>query len=193
MEPIILQTIYGVSILASIIIRRPHEKRNRANKIVNDQKTILEKTLLFLVFLGMIILPMLYVFTGILNFADYTLPLGFQLLGIVLIAFFIWLFYRSHKDLGKNWSVSLEIRDEHRLVSSGVYSKVRHPMYTAIWLWTIGQSLLLHNYIAGLSGMVTFGLMYVLRVGQEEKMMESAFGEEYLKYKAKTGRILPKF
>ncbi len=193
MEPLFLKIIYGFSILASLIIRRPHERRNKTNKIVDDQKTTLEKVLLFLVFIGMMILPMLYVFTGVLNFANYALPLVFQLLGVLMMVLFAWLFYRSHKDLGQNWSVSLEIRDEHTLVSSGVYSKIRHPMYTAIWFWVIGQSLLLHNYVAGLSGIFAFGLMYMLRVGPEEKMMEAAFGEEYLAYKAKTGRLFPKF
>ncbi|MEO0554681.1 MAG: protein-S-isoprenylcysteine O-methyltransferase [Bacteroidota bacterium] len=193
MESLILKIIYGLSILASVIIRQPHEKRNKANKIVDNQKTTLEKTLLFLVFIGMMILPLLYVFTGILDFANYSLSLALQVLGIVFMGLFVWLFYRSHKDLGQNWSVSLEIRDEHTLVSSGVYSKIRHPMYTAIWFWVIGQSLLLHNYIAGLSGIVAFGLMYLLRVGPEEKMMENTFGEQYKNYKSKTGRLLPKF
>ncbi|MEM8568959.1 MAG: protein-S-isoprenylcysteine O-methyltransferase [Bacteroidota bacterium] len=193
MESLILKIIYGLSILASVIIRQPHEKRNKANKIVDNQKTTLEKTLLFLVFIGTMILPMIHVFTGILDFANYTLPLALQVLGIVFLGLFVWLFYRSHKDLGQNWSVSLEIRDEHTLVSSGVYSKIRHPMYTAIWFWVIGQSLLLHNYIAGLSGIVAFGLMYLLRVDPEEKMMENTFGEQYKNYKSKTGRLLPKF
>ncbi|MEM1406126.1 MAG: protein-S-isoprenylcysteine O-methyltransferase [Bacteroidota bacterium] len=193
MEPLILKIIYGLSMLASIIIRRPHEKRNKANKIIDNQKTALEKTLLLLVFIGMMILPMIYVFTGVLDFANYTLPLAFQFLGVLFMILFVWLFYRSHKDLGQNWSVSLEIRDEHTLVSSGVYSKIRHPMYTAIWFWAIGQSLLLHNYVAGLSGIVAFGLMYILRVGPEEKMMENTFGEQYKTYKTKTGRLLPKF
>lgn len=192
MEPIILKIIYGLSVLASIIIRRPHERRNKANKIVDDQKTTLEKALLFLVYIGMMILPLIYVFTGLLSFANYALPLALQLLGVASMILFAWLFYRSHKDLGQNWSVSLEIREEHTLVSTGIYSKIRHPMYTAIWFWVIGQSLLLHNYIAGLSGIAAFGLMYLLRVGPEEKMMEATFGEEYIAYKAKTGRLLPK-
>ncbi|MEM7108559.1 MAG: protein-S-isoprenylcysteine O-methyltransferase [Bacteroidota bacterium] len=193
MEPLILKIIYGLSVLASIVIRTPHERRNKSNKIVDDQKTTLEKVLLFLVFIGMMISPLIYVFTGILDFANYTLPLVFQWAGVLFIVLFVWLFYRSHKDLGQNWSVSLEIRDEHTLVSSGVYRKIRHPMYTAIWCWVIGQSLLLHNYIAGLSGILTFGLMYLLRVGPEEQMMEKTFGEQYKVYKTKTGRLLPKF
>jgi protein-S-isoprenylcysteine O-methyltransferase Ste14 len=192
MEPIVLKVIYGLAIVASIIIRRPHEQRNKQNKIVEDQKSILEKVLLLIVWVGMMILPLIYIFTDLLNFADYALPLWLHGIGVIFMVLFVWLFYRSHKDLGQNWSVSLEIREQHTLVSTGIYSKIRHPMYTAIWFWVLGQSLLLTNFIAGLSGIVAFGLMYILRVGLEEKMMESTFGEDYKVYKSKTGRLLPK-
>ncbi|MEM9858114.1 MAG: protein-S-isoprenylcysteine O-methyltransferase [Bacteroidota bacterium] len=193
MDPLLLKIIYGLSVLASFIIRRPHERRNKANKIIDDQKTTLEKALLFFVFIGIMLLPLIFIFTGFLSFADYHLSTVFQILGVLFLFLFVWLFYRSHKDLGQNWSVSLEIRKEHNLVSSGIYSNIRHPMYTAIWCWVIGQALVLNNYIAGLSGILAFGLMYFLRVGPEEKMMENTFGEQYRAYKTKTGRLLPKF
>ncbi|MEM6736998.1 MAG: protein-S-isoprenylcysteine O-methyltransferase [Bacteroidota bacterium] len=188
-----LKIIYGLFMVINYIVRRPHEQKNKKNKIIDDQKSFQEKLLLFLVFVGMMLLPLIYVFTGLFSFADYQLSLPFHALGVVIMSLSSWLFYRSHKDLGKNWSVSLEIREEHNLVSSGVYNKVRHPMYSAIWLWSIGQALLLNNYIAGLSGLLFFGLMYFLRVGPEEKMMEGTFGNEYLVYKSKAGRLWPKF
>jgi len=50
---------------------------------------------------------------------------------------------RTHKDLGRNWSVTLEVREQHALVTNGVYSRVRHPMYSAFWLWALAQALLL--------------------------------------------------
>lgn len=139
------------------------------------------------------ILPLIFIFTDLLSFADYSLSFGLHISGVAIMIISAWLFHRSHKDLGKNWSVTLEIREEHKLISSGVYSKIRHPMYTAIWLWVIGQALLLNNFIAGLSGILFFGLLYFLRVGQEEKMMEANFGDQYIQYKSQTGRIIPKF
>ena len=72
-----------------------------------------------------------------------------------------------------------------------VYSGIEKP-FLPYDPWVIGQSLLLHNYIAGLSGITTFGLMYLLRVGPEEKVVEATFGEEYVAYKARTRRLLPK-
>ena len=56
------------------------------------------------------------------------------------------MFRRSHKDLGRNWSISLEIREEHKLVTRGVYSLIRHPMYTAFLLMAVGQAFLISNW-----------------------------------------------
>jgi protein-S-isoprenylcysteine O-methyltransferase Ste14 len=64
-------------------------------------------------------------------------------------------------------------------------------MYSAFWLWALAQGLLLPNWVAGLSGLVGFGILFFLRVRQEEQMMIERFGEEYRRYMARTARILP--
>jgi protein-S-isoprenylcysteine O-methyltransferase Ste14 len=88
--------------------------------------------------------------------------------------------------------VSLQLKDGHKLITTGVYEKIRHPMYTAFWLWALAQALLLPNWIAGFAGLVGFGALYLLRVGPEEQLMIDQFGDEYRDYMARTGRILPK-
>ena len=45
------------------------------------------------------------------------------------------------------------------LVTEGIYGRVRHPMYTAFWLWAVAQALLLPNWIAGFSGLIGFGTL----------------------------------
>ena len=178
-------------VLGTSIIRYPHEKRNKSNQIITNKKATLEKILLGLVFLGMMILPLIYIFSDLFSFADYTLPVSLHVLGFLLIVPNLWLFYKSHKDLGMNWSVSLEIRAGHNIVDTGVYKYVRHPMYTAIWIGCVAQALLLNNYIAGLSGLVCFGLLYFFRFKKEEHMMLQEFGQDYEEYMKKTKRIIP--
>ncbi len=87
--------------------------------------------------------------------------------------------------------MTLEIRQTHELVTTGVYRHVRHPMYAAFFLWAIAQALLLPNWIAGPAGLVGFGTLFGLRVRREERMMEAAFGDAYRAYAARTWRVIP--
>ena len=83
-------------------------------------------------------------------------------------------------------------RDQHRLVTDGLYRYVRHPMYASFWLWAIAQALLIPNWIAGLAGLAGVAGLYFSRVGKEERLMQQAFGEEYRAYCATTGRVVPR-
>ena len=139
-----------------------------------------------------ILLPLLHIFTRWLTFADYGLSVWAGFSGILIFALAIWLLWRSHADLGINWRVTTELREKHTLVTSGVFKYIRHPMYSAHWLWGIAQILLIHNWIAGLASLVIIIPLYILRVRREEQMMLKQFGEEYRAYMSQTGRILPR-
>jgi len=112
-------------------------------------------------------------------------------LGAFVLVAGMSLLYRTHRDLGRAWSITLEIRDKHTLITRGIYEKLRHPMYASFWLWAISQALLLPNWIAGLSGLVGFGTLFFARVGHEERMMLETFGDEYRAYMARTYRLIP--
>ncbi len=110
----------------------------------------------------------------------------------MVLAAAVWLFWRSHADLGRNWSPSLQLREGHELVTGGVYRSIRHPMYASQWVWGVAQALLLRNWISGWSGLVLFAPLYLSRVPCEEQMMLEQFGEEYSAYMNRTGRIFPR-
>ncbi len=191
MEIIYHKITFLILWVGMFIIRYPHEKRQKKNNIIISKKGKKEVILLIGVFIGMMLLPMIYIFTPFLNITNYE-PIQFLLIvGLLLMPFTFWLFYRSHKDLGKNWSPTLEVIEGHKIVDKGVYKFIRHPMYTACWLWVICQAFLLPNYISGLSGLLGFGLLYFLRVKQEEVMMQKQFGKEYDQYMLKTKRLIP--
>jgi protein-S-isoprenylcysteine O-methyltransferase Ste14 len=113
------------------------------------------------------------------------------LLGALCFAVALWLFRISHKALGRNWSITLEIRHEHELVCTGPYAFVRHPMYTSFLLVALAQALLLSNWVVGLAGLMGFAILFVLRVRQEERMMLAKFGLPYRAYMERTKRIIP--
>ncbi|MEM7015983.1 MAG: protein-S-isoprenylcysteine O-methyltransferase [Pseudomonadota bacterium] len=189
----IFDIVYFLGIFVGTpLIRWPHNKVHQTTDSVKKNADTLENALLGLVFIGGMIVPALYLFTPLLNFANYELPLTAGIVGTLLLPLFWWIFWRSHHDLGRQWSPTLEIRDSHRLVTVGIYQYIRHPMYTAIYLSTLCQLLLLGNWLAGPSYLVAFTIMYVLRVRKEEAFMREQFGEDYSQYMTKTGRLAPR-
>jgi protein-S-isoprenylcysteine O-methyltransferase Ste14 len=184
--------LFFAGYLAFLIIRGRYASATWRQKNVHRQVDRLETILLLLVIPSNLLVPLLYLFTPLLSFADYQLPAMAPWFGAVLMAVAVWLFWRTHADLGRNWSVSLEVREGHTLITHGVYLRVRHPMYTAIFLYCIAQGLLLPNWLAGWSSLVPFIIMYVFRVRREEQMMLHFFGDEYRAYMNRTGRLLPR-
>jgi protein-S-isoprenylcysteine O-methyltransferase Ste14 len=138
------------------------------------------------------LLPFFYFFSSRLEFADYSLPIWLGFLGAVSFVAAVGLIWRSHADLGGNWSPTLQIHEEHGLVTAGVYRLIRHPMYAAHILWAIAQPLIVQNWIAGWGGLIAMLPVYWLRVGNEEQMMLDRFGNEYREYMNQTGRIIPR-
>ncbi len=61
-----------------------------------------------------------------------------------------------------------------------------------IWLWALGQPLLLQNWIVGLSTLVTFLPLYFERTPREERMVLGEFGDQYRAYMRRTGRVIPR-
>jgi protein-S-isoprenylcysteine O-methyltransferase Ste14 len=183
--------LWLLDLLGWCAIRYAPYRRARKVKTVLVRDRHREWALLGLSFAGMFVLPMVYTVSSQPRFAGYavgSLQIG---LGAVAAAASLWMFYRTHKDLGQNWSATLEVRDAHTLVTTGIYRSVRHPMYAAFWLWTIAQALLLANWIAGPAGLVAFGIHFMLRIGREEQMLADRFGAAYRDYMARTSRIVP--
>lgn len=64
-------------------------------------------------------------------------------------------------------------------------------MYSALVLYSVGQALVIPNWVAGLSNLILFAVLLALRVGAEERMMAQQFGNEYAAYTARTKRLVP--
>jgi protein-S-isoprenylcysteine O-methyltransferase Ste14 len=185
------KVIWGVCIVAWYLVRYPHARRARRNQIVRNKRDRAENLLLAISFTGLFLVPITYVAAGFPRVADYAFRPAQAWLGALVFGGSIALFHATHRELGRNWSISLNLREGHQLVTTGVYRYVRHPMYSAFWLWAIAQCLLLPNWIAGPAGLVGFGTLYLGRIGREEALMIESFGEEYRVYERNTARIVP--
>ena len=191
MTPFIAKLVWVAGIIGWYVIRYPHQQRSRKTPIASRRERAREGILLAISFTGLFILPMTYVTTGEPQVADYPFHPLLAWSGAAVFAVALIGFYRTHRALGRFWSVTLTIRQTHELVTTGVYRHVRHPMYAAFFLWAIAQALLLPNWIAGPAGLVGFGTLFGLRVRREERMMEAMFGDAYRAYAARTWRVIP--
>jgi protein-S-isoprenylcysteine O-methyltransferase Ste14 len=191
MTPLVAKIILVVGAVAWFVIRWPHQRRSWKTATAENKRDIREKILLLCSFTGLGIIPFINVVSGFPRFAAYPFQPMLAWLGAITFAVSLWLFYRVHRELGRNWSDSLELREQHTLVTHGLYSRVRHPMYSAFFLWAGAQLLLLPNWIAGPAGLVGFGILFFGRVGREESMMLETFGEAYRDYQRRTARLVP--
>lgn len=185
------------SIVRAIGVAKGKRWWHRKSEVVENRGTGVEKLFLFISALGFQVIPFIYIFSSWFDFAEYDLLTGISRIlgwsGCVVFVAAIWVLWRSHVDLGRNFSPELKIREEHKLVTEGIFRSIRHPMYAAHWLWALAQALLLQNWIAGLSVLVAFWPLYSYRVAREEYMMCDRFGDDYRDYMGRTGRIFPRF
>ena len=184
---------WALGLVIWFIIRYPHQRRARKHAIVDSRDRASQQSLVAISVVGVGLVPAIWALTGMRFPQAPNLPFSrvVAYAGIVAIVAYLWFCYRSHKDLGHNWSATLEIRAKHTLVTTGVYHYVRHPMYVSFWLMAVAQALLLQNWFVGLAGLVGIGILYFFRVKKEEKLMLDTFGRVYRDYASKTARLIP--
>jgi protein-S-isoprenylcysteine O-methyltransferase Ste14 len=107
-------------------------------------------------------------------------------LGLGSLAIYVW----SRETLGREWSSELRMRGQHHLVTSGPYARIRHPIYLALSGFLASIALIAANWL--FVAVLLFSIVdLALRIPREERMMTSRFGEEYVAYTKRTGRLLP--
>ncbi|MHA1906024.1 MAG: methyltransferase [Candidatus Thorarchaeota archaeon] len=108
---------------------------------------------------------------------------GVSLLGAFLV---LWI----HRVLGEQYSALQEIQQNHKIITAGPYSRVRHPMYTVFILFSISVSLISSNLLLIVFALlVSFPFPWLAR--NEERMLTEEFGQDYVDYMSRTGRFLP--
>jgi len=188
--------LFLAGLLVQEIIRFPHRIRNkdatRSGQYVDDRSHGVELWMSLVAWAGIDIFPLVLGFTDWLDGLNYRLPAALGWLGLVVLALSTWLLWRAHVDLGRNWSPTLQVIRENRLVINGIYAHLRHPIYASMWLYAIAQALMLWNVVAGWSGLAAVLLVNLVRIPREEQMMLEHYGDEYRQYMQQVGGLLPK-
>lgn len=96
------------------------------------------------------------------------------------------------RTLGKYFTGTVLIRDDHRLIQSGLYRHLRHPAYTGALLAHLGVGLSFSNWISVSLSLAPFSVAALYRMHVEERALTEAFGEAYLNYSRVTKRLIPK-
>jgi protein-S-isoprenylcysteine O-methyltransferase Ste14 len=98
----------------------------------------------------------------------------------------------SRKALNRMWSVHVEIRENHTLVQTGPYMRIRHPIYLGTLLEVAAATLLLNAWSAGVVGLVATAFVLRQRIRIEERAMEDKFGEAWRNYRLRAGLLWPR-
>lgn len=108
------------------------------------------------------------------------------LITVAGLLFSIW----ARVTLGRNWSRSVTIKQDHELIMRGPYRRVRHPIYTGLLVGFVGTALALGQYRGVVAFVLIFAsLYYKLRL--EERWMRGQFGETYANYVRQTRALVP--
>ncbi len=102
------------------------------------------------------------------------------------LLFSVW----ARVHLGRNWSGTVTVKEEHALITTGPYALVRHPIYTGILAGFAGSALALGQWrgVIGLA-IATAGLWRKWRL--EESWMQETFGDAYSTYRKRVRAIIP--
>lgn len=111
-------------------------------------------------------------------------------LGLVLtvagLGFSLW----ARFALGRNWSGTVTIKRDHKLVRSGPYAIVRHPIYSGILLALLGTAIAL-GHLGAFVGLAVAALALRLKTLSEESFMVEQFGAQYSAYQREVKGLIP--
>jgi protein-S-isoprenylcysteine O-methyltransferase len=95
------------------------------------------------------------------------------------------------KTLGRFYTRTLVTVSDQSVVSTGPYSRIRHPGYLGSILLWMGFSIMTGNTVLDIVFLVIFASVYLYRISVEEAMLVKELGQNYVRYQGRTKRILP--
>lgn len=181
--------IYAAFAGVRIYYRTQNLGRTSEKEYTQITKSFVALTIAILGYFASIFLWILFPET-ILVF-QMALPILIRWIGVGVAAIGTVLLFWIHHTLGKQYSAKLEIQEQHQLITSGPYNRIRHPMYTIFILFSLSVSLISANLL-----LISFAIFlsipfhWITRI--EETLLIDQFGDEYLEYMKATGRFIPR-
>ena len=95
------------------------------------------------------------------------------------------------KTLGKEWSITARMVQDHQLATKGPYARVRHPIYTGMLGMLIATGLAISHWIALVAAIVIFAIGTLIRVRIEERLLRETFGQRFEEYARQVPAVIP--
>jgi protein-S-isoprenylcysteine O-methyltransferase Ste14 len=102
------------------------------------------------------------------------------------LGFCLW----ARAVLGRNWSGTVTLKQDHELIIRGPYRLVRHPIYTGLLAMLVATALE-YGHIAGMIGVVLAFASFWIKSNYEEELMRKQFPDQYTAYREQVKRIIP--
>lgn len=129
--------------------------------------------------------------SGFLDRRAFNLDHGVRLSGIVLIWLGIALALWARWHLGEYWSGRITLKEDHKLIRTGPYARLRHPIYSGLDLAALGSAVVIDRWRCVL-GLCVIMIGFWIKAKREEALLGKQFGEEFEQHLRYTGFLLPK-
>jgi len=112
-------------------------------------------------------------------------------IGVVLVWAGIGIALWARFHLGQYWSARITLKEDHKLIRTGPYARLRHPIYTGLDLAALGSAIVIDHWrcVAGVC-LIIFG--YVMKARREERLLAGQFGAAFDEHRQHTGFLLPR-
>ncbi|RMG68055.1 MAG: isoprenylcysteine carboxylmethyltransferase family protein [Calditrichaeota bacterium] len=180
-----LLLIFALWLLSEILIGLfTHSKSSSASD--RDRKSL---RVLWLTIVPAITLGIWVGLQGI-GFIPALSPIAFPL-GLALIALGLLIRWWAIFTLRKYFTSNVTIREDHQLITSGLYGVIRHPAYAGALLSFLGLGMVFSNWLSLLIILVPIFLAFRYRIQVEEAALQEAFGQSYERYRRRTRKLIP--
>jgi protein-S-isoprenylcysteine O-methyltransferase Ste14 len=96
------------------------------------------------------------------------------------------------KTLGKEWSITARMVQDHKLATKGPYARVRHPIYTGMLGMLVATGLAISHWIVLVAAIVVFAIGTLIRVRIEERLLRETFGPQFEEYARRVPAVIPR-
>ena len=119
------------------------------------------------------------------------MEVGLLVVGLCVIALGFGLRHWAAQTLGRDFLVRLDLRDEHQLVESGPFRRIRHPTYAGLLLVALGTAVSFVSPLAVAATIAGWLPAMLLRVHREERLLLARYGGTYESYRRRTWTLIP--